>query len=205
MRPTATIVSTGIANVASVGAALRRCGVEVVVSDDPATIESATLLVLPGVGAFGAGMARLASTGAAQVIIDRIDAGWPTLGVCLGMQLLCAASDESPGVRGLGVVQQRVCGFNAGVRTPQFGWNRIEPGDGCQLLEPGMAYFANSFRVTEPPAGWRVALSTHDGPFVAAMERDGVLACQFHPELSGTYGQRLLSRWVARAMEVSPC
>lgn len=201
----ATIMATGVANTASVRAAMTRCGVRVRISDDVAELEAAALLVLPGVGSFGAGVARLTSMGADRVIIERVRAGRPTLGVCLGMQLLCAASDEAPGVAGLGVVPHHVRRFGEDVRTPQFGWNRVQPEAGCDLIASGSAYFANTYRLVDAPAGWAVARSVHGGPFIAAMQRGCVLACQFHPELSGTYGQALLSGWIARSLEATPC
>lgn len=194
--PVVVIVPTGVANLASVQAGLRRAGAEPRLERDPDAVATADFAVLPGVGAFGAGMAELRAAGLDQALLERVRQGRPLLAVCLGMQLLCAASDESPGVLGLGVVRQSVEHFPAGVRAPQFGWNRILPGDGCRLLAEGYAYFANSYRLPSPPAGWSVAGAEHGGSFVAAMERDRVLACQFHPELSGALGIELLRRWL---------
>ena len=89
-------------------------------------------------------------------------------------------------------------GFTSDVRVPQFGWNEVQPAEDSRLLEGGYAYFANSFRATEAP-GWTVATATHGGRYVAAMERGNVLGCQFHPELSGAYGEALLSRFLELA------
>lgn len=194
-----TIVQTGIANTASVAAALARCGGEPAVSAELREIERAELVVLPGVGAFGTGMARLRAAGLDRMVAQRIAADRPTLAVCLGMQLLCEASEESPGEVGMGVVSQCVSRFPPDVRAPQFGWNSIEPDTGCRMLKPGCAYFANSYRITQQPPGWSVAWSDHGGPFVAAMERGNILACQFHPELSGPWGVALLQRWIKTA------
>lgn len=210
--PIITMIETGIANTASVAAALRRCGASVVLTDRPRDVERAALAVLPGVGAFGAGMERLRSTGLDAPIIERINAGRPTLAICLGLQLLCDASEESPGVRGLGVVPGVITRFGENVRVPQFGWNRvarpanssrsaIAHADASPLVEPGYAYFANSYRLVEPPPGWTASFSEHGGSFIAAMERGHVLACQFHPELSGAWGLALLQRWIARAAQ----
>jgi glutamine amidotransferase len=80
-----------------------------------------------------------------------------------------------------------------------MGWNRVEPEKGCALLEPGYAYFANSFRLEQPPGGWSSARTEHAGPFISAFERGAVMACQFHPELSGRWGLDLLRRWLERA------
>ena len=89
--------------------------------------------------------------------------------------------------------------FGEGVRVPQLGWNQIVPAAECQLLRGGYAYFANSYRLIEPPPGFAVATADHGGPFVAAIERGPLLACQFHPELSGAWGIELLRRWIVRA------
>jgi len=193
--PEVLIVPTGTANIASVAAAFRRLGASPTICDAPAGIESATHVMLPGVGAFAASMQRLAAAGFDEALKRRIDADRPTIAICVGHQLLFATSDESPGTRGLGIVDAHVGGFPAGVAVPQFGWNEIEAGDDALLLEPGYAYFANSYRATGAP-GWRVAMADHGGPFVAAMQRSNVIGCQFHPELSGAYGEALLSRFL---------
>lgn len=197
MSPSTGIVETGVANTASVTAALRRAGVEPTTIEDAETVSALDRVVVPGVGAFGAGMAALHDLGVVDALIDRVDAGEPTFLVCLGMQLLARISDESPGVDGLGVIDHPVERFPEGVTTPQFGWNVVDPAAEMVHIEPGYAYFANSYRIVDPPDGWRYAFTDHGGPFVAAMERDDVLACQFHPELSGAYGQRVIDRWIA--------
>ena len=119
------------------------------------------------------------------------------MGICLGMQLFAEASEESPGEAGLGIVPGTAERFrSADIRIPQLGWNEVIPQTGCRLLQPGHAYFANSYRLAQVPAGWHGALTTHGEPFVAAFERGPVLACQFHPELSGAWGRALLTRWL---------
>ena len=115
--------------------------------------------------------------------------------MCVGLQVLFEASEESPEASGLGVIDGHVGRFPDTVRVPQFGWNRIEPEAGCRYLQPGHAYFANSFRVGAAP-GCRIASARHGERFVAALERGDVLACQFHPELSGGFGHRLIKRWL---------
>jgi imidazole glycerol phosphate synthase glutamine amidotransferase subunit len=111
------------------------------------------------------------------------------------MQMLCAGSEESPGVGGLGVIDATVRRFPDTVRVPQLGWNLVRPVAGCRYLETGYAYFANSYRIGSIPEGWLGAVSDHGGAFVSALESGGVLGCQFHPELSGAWGQALLKRW----------
>ena len=191
------VVPTGTANLASVLAGLRRVGADPVVADDPGQAERAERVVVPGVGTFGAAAAALEESGMTGPLCDRITEGRPTLAVCVGMQVLAASSEESPG-RGLGVVAGRIRRFTGGIRVPQLGWNRVDPDPGCRFVTPGWAYFANSYRFDTLPEGWSGATSEHGGSFVAAMERGDVLACQFHPELSGPWGLRLLERWVTR-------
>jgi imidazole glycerol phosphate synthase glutamine amidotransferase subunit len=111
------------------------------------------------------------------------------------MQLLAESSEEASGVTGLGVIPGSAHRFPSDVIVPQMGWNDVEAPPGARFLESGCAYFANSYRLTEHPDGWRVATSNYAGPFIAAMERGATLACQFHPELSGQWGLRLLARW----------
>jgi imidazole glycerol phosphate synthase glutamine amidotransferase subunit len=196
------VIRTGTANLASVGAALERAGSTVRFSEDAVDAEGADLVVLPGVGAFGPVAGRLDELRLRDPLTRRIAAGRPTLAICLGLQLLAAASEESPGALGLGVVPATATAFRDGLRVPHLGWNRVTAGDGCSLLEDGAAYFANSYKLDEVPTGWTGATTDHGGSFVAAIERGPVLACQFHPELSGAWGQALIERWLAAAAGV---
>lgn len=193
------IVSTGLANVASVAAGLRRAGATTEITTDPERVARARGVVLPGVGAFAAGMRSLREHGLDDVLRERFRDGRPTLGVCLGMQLLFATSDESPGVRGLGVFDGHVGSFPPDMRVPQMGWNSVAVDADNPFLRSGTAYFANSFRATEIPAGWTGAWTTYGDRFVAALTRGDALTCQFHPELSGAWGLALLERWVGSA------
>lgn len=199
--PPVVVIRTGTANLASVTAALERAGRAVAVTADPALVATADRLVLPGVGSFGPVAVGLHRLGLAAPLADRIRAGRPTLAICLGLQLLADSSEEDPGVAGLGVLSGTVTRFPNTVRVPQLGWNRVRAAGGCRLLEDGAGYFANSYRFEEIPDGWTGALADHAGPFVAAVERGAVLGCQFHPELSGAWGQALIHRW----LEVAPC
>lgn len=189
------IVPTGTANVASVLAAFRRLGAAPALARNGDDVVRAERVVLPGVGSFGASMARLRQQGMAEAMAQRLLDARPTIGFCVGLQLMFTSSDESPGVSGLGVLDGHVGRFDGGVRVPQFGWNRVEPAATMRLVRPGYAYFANSYRVTDAP-GCAVAHADHGGPFVAALEYGDVLGCQFHPELSGAWGQALLGRWL---------
>lgn len=205
------VVDTRVANVASVIAALERAGVPSELTTDPLRIASARAVFLPGVGSFASGAATLDELRLREPLLDRITRDRPICAICLGWQLLCGGSEEGAG-DGLGVVPVRVGRFPAGVRTPQLGWNavRIErpPGQGGSASafadQPdGYAYFANSFRVADVAAvraaGFEVALAEHGATFVAAAARGCLLACQFHPELSGAWGQTLLDNWLRLA------
>ncbi len=207
------LIQTGVANVASVAAAFVRLGAEVELTSDPATVASAPAVVLPGVGAFGAGMASLCNQGLDRALSQRIAAGRPTLAVCLGLQLLCTGSDEAPGVRGLGALPAAARRLPDAQRLPHFGWNRVKasPPSGRQprfFVEDGDAYFAHTYCLNDTAAleaaGWSIATTEEGSLFVSAVERGAVLACQFHPELSGSYGAALLQRWLEQAAAESP-
>ncbi len=212
------VVDTGSANLASVLAAFRRLGAEPRTTRDAREVRDARRVVLPGVGAFGDVVARLAARGLDDAVRHRVLSGAPLLAICLGLQVLAQASEESPGVAGLGVIPGTVRRFPDNVKVPQLGWNRvaIAPAEAAEgavapgltavapartavapapLLVNGYAFFANSFALDAAPEGWRVAWATHAMPFVAALERGPQLACQFHPELSGAWGAALLDRW----------
>jgi len=190
------IVDSGVANLASIAGAFRRLGVTPSVSADPEIVRDAARIVLPGVGAFGMGMSALRSRGLDAVIRDHASRGTPILGICLGMQMLCEASEETPGVTGLGIVAGTCRRLPPHVRIPHLGWNSVKPEPGARFVSDGVAAFANSYALREPPAGWTAAWTTHGAPFVAALERGPMLVCQFHPELSGGYGAALLERWL---------
>ncbi len=191
-----SVVATGTANLASVLAGLRRAGADPQTTRDPDVVAASDHVVLPGVGALAAAMDQLQGDGLDEALRARITEGRPTLAICLGLQVLLEGSDESPDVPGLGLVDGRATRFSGDIRVPQLGWNQVEP-DGCRLLEPGYAYFAHSFRLESAPDGWSAAYTDHGGRYVSALERGAVLACQFHPELSGAWGLALLRRWLA--------
>ncbi|MEA3246453.1 MAG: imidazole glycerol phosphate synthase subunit HisH [Gemmatimonadota bacterium] len=196
--PDLVVVETGSANLASVLAAFARLGATPLTTRDPADVRAARRVVLPGVGAFGDVVARLAETGLGDAVRERAASGAPLLAVCLGLQVLAESSEESPGARGLGVITGAVRRFPASVKVPQLGWNRVSVTS-AQLLGDGYAFFANSYALDAAPDaapdGWTAAWAVHGMPFVAAIERGPQLACQFHPELSGAWGAALLDRW----------
>jgi imidazole glycerol phosphate synthase glutamine amidotransferase subunit len=210
-----TLVSTGLANVASVRAAFARLGVLVREAQTPAEVLHARAVVLPGVGAFGPAMHALHEQGMGEAIAQRVRAQQPLLAICLGLQVLCEASEESPGVRGLGVVPGVVrrlredASSQPACRVPHMGWNEVVcDGRSAGIVRSGAMYFANSFAVASIPSGWQGTIATHADPFVASIERGPIVACQFHPELSGECGAQLLARWCERALrsvEASTC
>jgi len=190
------IVPTGVANLEAVAAAFRRLGRTPRLLDSAAGISSADYVVLPGVGSFTDGMAELRRRGWAEAVRRRVEEGRPTLAICLGLQLLCEESEEAPGTAGLGCVPGRVVRLAESCRVPQLGWNRVAAPSGTTFLRSSVVYFANSYGLEAGPAGWTAAMGRHGSRFVAGLERGGVLACQFHPELSGKVGAGLLKRWI---------
>ena len=214
MPRTTCLVPTGTANLASVEAALRRAGTEPVRTLDPSRIEAAETVVLPGVGAFAAAMTQLTESGADDALRRRIERGAPTLAICLGMQLFAAQSAESPGIRGLGVIETECTRLDA-PRIPQLGWNTVrsaeeDSDDGAddreRIVRTDWMAFAHSYAFTDPgalrAAGWRVSTACAGATYVAACERGAVVACQFHPELSGRAGRDLLQRWLSAAARI---
>jgi len=191
-----TVVETGVANLASITTAFERLGEPVTVTRDPGVVRGAARLVLPGVGAFGTAAAELQARGLDGALRESVAGGTPLLAVCLGLQLLCDASEEAPGVPGLGIVRGTCRRLPVGVRLPHLGWNRVVADPRARFVRTAEAAFANSYALSEEPPGWQAAWTTHGAPFVAAIERDNTLACQFHPELSGVYGGDVLARWL---------
>lgn len=189
------VVPTGVANLASILALCERLGRRARLAATRRDVEAASHVILPGVGAFGAAMEILEAEGFAGALRDRIAADRPTLAVCVGMQVLLEGSEESPGVRGLGIVPGRARHLR-GRPVPQLGWNRVATPLGAKLLDHGWAYFAHSYALDEPPPGWHSATVEYGGRVVAAIERGRCLATQCHPELSGGWGRALVARWL---------
>jgi cyclase len=192
------ILPTGPANLASIRAALQRLGATVELADKPQLIHTSRVLVVPGNGAFGAARAMLEANQLLAPLRERVVARRPTLAIGLGLHLLTEGSDEAPGESGLGVIEGRATRFPDGVRTPHLGWNSVTQAS-KGLITSGYAWYAHAFRLTSVPAGWRVCWCGHPDPagrFVAALERGGQMATQFHPELSGRWGEMLLDRWL---------
>jgi imidazole glycerol-phosphate synthase subunit HisH len=150
-------------------------------------------LLFPGVGAFGAAMNNLHSNGLTERVRDVVKSGTPYLGICIGLQVLFEQSEESPDVRGLGLLPGKVVKFTQG-KVPQIGWNRIEalqPG-----WEDGYVYFVNSYYPEPEQASDALYRAEYYHSFTAAVHRDNITAFQFHPEKSGPFGQSLIERWL---------
>jgi imidazole glycerol-phosphate synthase subunit HisH len=189
--------ATGVANLASIMATFRRSGAEPYLAKDADDLASAAFAVVPGVGSFGSAMGALRESGMDEAVIDRTTRHAPTMGVCAGMQLFFEASEESPGVAGMGVAAGEFTRFPPSLPVPQLGWNRVRaPSSAGALVRDGWAYFANSYRLTSLPDELSGSWADYGERFVAATERPGLLLCQFHPELSGPWGQGLIERWL---------
>jgi glutamine amidotransferase len=186
----------GAGNLRSVRSAFERAGATTEVTEDPDVVRDAPLAVIAGVGNAEAAARGLAARGLAEALHERVAAGRPVLGICLGMQLLFEESEE--GGSGLGILRGAVRRLN-GPHVPHMGWNTLRlsrPSGLLDGLDGADVYFAHSFACApaEPVA---VAEVEHGGPVVAAVERDGVAGVQFHPERSGPAGARILRNALA--------
>ena len=198
-RPTVAIVDYGMGNLFSVAQACRAVGLAPVISDDPRVVERAEGVILPGVGAFGDAMAVLRAKGLDRALVDYARSGRPLLGICLGMQLMMSESWEFGHHRGLELFPGRVVRFGSDnghrLKVPHVGWEPVHPAGDWQgtLLEDLPAgvhlYFVHSFHAQPAHPELELARASY-GPeeFCAAVARDNVTACQFHPERSGPAG-----------------
>lgn len=196
------VVDYGVNNLRSVVRALAAGGHAATLTDDPAMVRRASRVIVPGVGNFGQAMPTLERTGLAAAIRETAAAGRPLLGICLGQQLFFAASEEAPGVRGLGLLPGSVIRFGAGVMVPHVGWAEVHAtpvGAAHPVLGPlfvaGPQFFYHVHSFHPAGTGADVALATgeYGGTFTTAVGRDNVLGVQFHPEKSQQAGIRLLA------------
>lgn len=197
------IVKTGTANIGSIVAGLKKVGAEPTVGDSASEIMTATHVVVPGVGTFGAAMELITENNCAKAIVDRVAAQLPTFFICAGMQILASLSEESPNATGLNVLNETITRFGDNVTVPQHGWNLVVPAPQSNFVKKGYAYFSNSYKLSTIPKGWACSMSTHGGLFVAALEMGNILACQFHPELSGAWGLALIHNWLSNSYPVN--
>ncbi|MEO7457873.1 MAG: imidazole glycerol phosphate synthase subunit HisH [Gemmatimonadaceae bacterium] len=195
------IFDYGAGNLHSLAKALEVRDAQVAIETDARRAIAADVLVLPGVGAFGAACERLASGRDAMraAILD----GLPTIGICLGMQLLFDDSEEGPG-SGLGIISGRVARLHA-ARIPQIGWNAVEPVASDALFREAplpIAYYANSFVCRPSDDAVVTAWSTHESDrFPAAVRSGGTVGVQFHPEKSSSDGVRFLHAFLDDARD----
>jgi glutamine amidotransferase len=200
------IVDYGMGNLRSVQNALDAVEAPARLISEPEEVAECDRIVLPGVGAFAEAIQRLREEGVCEALEEHVRAGKPLLGICLGMQLICARSLEDGEHEGFGWIQADVVPFdpNAGVKVPHMGWNSLTFPEPVHPIMDGVApgadvYFVHSYHaVCREPAD-AIAIGEHGGPFTAALARDNVIGLQFHPEKSQRPGLTMLAnflRWI---------
>jgi glutamine amidotransferase len=196
MKANAVIIPSCGSNLASLQFALERLGAQVPLTEDPARIRAASHVILPGVGAAAPGMARLAAAGLVDLIPTLTQ---PVLGICLGMQLLFARSEEED-TPCLGVIDAEVRRFppSPDLPVPQMGWNELEPVGVSPLLagvpKGAYAYFVHSYAA--PPGPYTRATTIYGVPFSAVIEQGNFFGTQFHPERSSRSGAEILNNFL---------
>jgi glutamine amidotransferase len=200
------IIDYGLCNIDSIRRATEVCGGQPTVTRDPDALLDFELLILPGVGAFGAAMANLDGWGLSEAIRERGKAGTPILGICLGMQLLAEGSEEGGSFAGLGLVPGQVVQLTArqaDERVPHMGWNSVEFAREDPIFS-GIAsgtdfYFVHSFHLRCADQAHVLAKTPFCGGFVSVVRREAVWGTQFHPEKSWPAGHQLLTNYLAKA------
>ncbi|MCL4440930.1 imidazole glycerol phosphate synthase [Desulforamulus profundi] len=194
------IIDYGMGNLRSVQKAFQRVGCQAEIVQDPAAVEAAPAVVLPGVGAFADAMENLKKSGMIEAIHRAINSGKPFLGICLGQQLLFESSVEFGTTRGLGIFPGTVKRFPGGdLKVPHMGWNQVEIAKPSPLLEgvpAGAAfYFVHSYYVEPADPELAVTLTEYGLKFASVVGRNNVFGIQFHPEKSSTLGLRILENF----------
>ena len=193
------LMDYGVGNLFSLRSSLRFLGAESCVSADPAVLRRADKLILPGVGAFGDAVEKLRASGLDSLLCERAAAGVPILGICLGMQLLFDTSLEYGEHQGLGLLRGRVVPMEGmlppELKIPHIGWNALHLGRPSALLrgvhEGDCVYFVHSFHAVDC-AGSVIATTEYGVNLTAAVQKENVMGCQFHPEKSGRVGLAIL-------------
>lgn len=193
------IVDYGVGNLKNVYNALSRLDMESMITGDPAEIDAADAIILPGVGAFKDAMDHLVDTGLDQVIKKNVAKGKPLLGICLGMQLLFEKSYEDGEWEGLGLLPGEVVRFKPGLKVPHMGWNQLHIRKDHPLVkgihDGEYVYFVHSYHL-DPKYSEDIVLYTDYGVDVPAVVcRDNVMGMQFHPEKSSATGIKLLKNF----------
>ena len=188
----------GAGNLRSVQNTLAEIGATYTLVDDVEGLNNASKIILPGVGHFGQMLRSLDAMRVRQTILNRIEAGIPFLGICLGLQALFEESEEAPGVKGLGLFPGMIRRFSEDARVPHMGWNEVEPKANSQLFrgmgERPYLYFAHSYFAPVVPQA--AATCQYAEPFTAALEAGNVFGVQFHPEKSGPLGLKIVKNFV---------
>jgi imidazole glycerol phosphate synthase glutamine amidotransferase subunit len=192
------IFDYGAGNLRSVQNTLDEIGAEYELARDAAGLERATKIILPGVGHFGQMLRALDEMNVRQTLLNRIHAGVPFLGICLGLQGLFEGSEEAPNERGLGVFKGLVKRFDTSARVPHMGWNQVEAVRPSRLLcglppQPSV-YFAHSYYV--PVVEQTAATCTYTLPWTAVLESRNIFGVQCHPEKSGPLGLAIVRNFI---------
>jgi glutamine amidotransferase len=192
------ILDYGAGNLRSVENTLAEIGAAYTLVHDAASLRDARQIILPGVGHFGQMMRALEEMGVREALTERICAGVPFLGICLGLQALFERSEEAPEMRGLGLYPGTVRRFPAEARVPHMGWNQLAARGSSRLLDgldaQAFVYFAHSYYAPEIPQ--TVATCTYSLPYTALLESGNTFGVQFHPEKSGPAGLRVVQNFV---------
>lgn len=198
------VVDYGVNNLKSVVRALSAGGHSAALTADPEVVRQAERIVVPGVGNYGQAARNLAASGLGDAIREVAGVGRPVMGICLGMQLFFAASEEAPEARGLGLLPGKVRRFQTALPVPHVGWAGVEltaTGAGHPVLsalfngEMQFFYHVHSFHPADLPAAAILATADYDGRFPTIVGQDNILGAQFHPEKSQKIGIELLSRF----------
>ena len=190
------VVDYGMGNLRSVQKGFEKVGLEAIVTSDIKTIESASRIVLPGVGAFTDCMNNLEDRGLVEPVIRGIEKGKPFLGICLGLQLLFEESEEFGNRKGLGVIKGKVKRFPKGdLKVPHMGWNSIKKVKDTPILadlaDDSYLYFVHSYYVL-PDEDVTATTTGYGMEFTSSIVKDNIFACQFHPEKSQADGLKIL-------------
>ncbi|MDE5748756.1 MAG: imidazole glycerol phosphate synthase subunit HisH [Acetatifactor sp.] len=197
------IIDYDAGNIKSVEKALIALEEQVVVTRNPEEILGADGVILPGVGAFGDAMERLESYGLVETIGQVAERRIPLLGICLGLQLMFESSEESPGVKGLGLLPGRIIRIpdEGGLKVPHIGWNNLKfPNEGRLfrgLPEDSYVYFVHSYYLQAQEEEIVTATTEYGALIHASVEKDNIFACQFHPEKSSGVGRKILQNFIA--------
>ena len=195
------IIDYDAGNLKSVEKALLHLGQETVVSRDRETLLHADKVILPGVGSFGAAMENLEKYGLVELIHEIVENNTPFLGICLGLQLLFEESEESPGVKGLGLLKGKILRIpeHKDLKIPHMGWNSLNINPNSRLFkdipENTYVYFVHSYYLQAGNPEDVAATTEYSTLIHAAVEHDNIFACQFHPEKSSTLGLRILDNF----------